>query len=73
MFQYGALAEGLRIQHQHIDGSWSAMEPREPHDPADLDPERDWERGHVYVCSCGETVRVMGPDDVAPEEAAGPA
>lgn len=61
MFQYGVLADGLRIEHQHADGSWSPMEPEDAHDPADRDPEREWERGHVYVCDCGEAIRVMGP------------
>ena len=60
MFQYGALAESLRIEHQHADGSWSVMEPEDAHDPADRDPEREWQRGHVFVCDCGETVRVSG-------------
>ena len=73
MFQYGVLAEGLRIEHQHADGSWSPMEPRDPHDAADYDPERDWEHGRVYECACGETVRVMGPDDRPAGEPAGPA
>jgi hypothetical protein len=64
MFQYGAVVEGLRIEHQHADGSWATMvrEDDEEHaDPADHDPEREWLRGHVYVCrSCGERVRVSG-------------
>jgi hypothetical protein len=58
MFQYGALAEGLRVEHRHGDGSWAVMEEREPHDSADFDPEREWDRGHVYLCSCGEAVRL---------------
>jgi hypothetical protein len=73
MFQYGALAEGLRIEHQHADGSWSPMEPEDAHDPADRDPEREWERGHVYVCDCGEAVRVMGPAESDAGEPAGAA
>lgn len=73
MFQYGALAEGLRIEHQHADGSWSVMEPEEAHDPAQRDPERDWERGHVYVCACGEAVRVMVPGEAGASEPAGAA
>jgi hypothetical protein len=70
MFQYGALAEGLRIEHKHADGSWSVMEPRDPHDSAGFDPEREWDRGHVYVCACGETVRIAEPGGDA--EAGGP-
>ena len=73
MFQYGALGEGLRIEHQHADGSWSPMEPEDAHDPADRDPERDWERGHVYVCDCGEAVRVSGAAEMETGEAAGAA
>ena len=73
MFQYGALAEGLRIEHQHADGSWSVMEPRDPHDPADRDPEREWDRGHVYVCACGETVRVAEPIGAGQDERPGAA
>jgi hypothetical protein len=44
------------------------MEPRDPHDAAELDAERAWDRGHVYVCArCQETVRVTipGEDDGA--------
>lgn len=73
MFQYGALAEGLRVEHQHSDGSWSEMEPAEAHDPADRDPEREWERGHVYVCACGEAVRVMAPGEADASQPAGAA
>jgi hypothetical protein len=68
MFQYGVLAERLQIEHQHADGTWAPMEPRDPHDAAELDAERAWDRGHVYVCArCQETVRVTipGEDDGA--------
>jgi hypothetical protein len=62
MFQYGTVAEGLRIQHQHDDGSWAPMEPRDPHNVAEADPERDWKRGRVYVCTtCEETIRLDEP------------
>ena len=73
MFQYGAVAESLRIEHRHGDGSWAAMERADPHDPAELDPEREWERGHVYVCECGEEIRVMGPGEAAAAEPPGAA
>jgi hypothetical protein len=73
MFQYGALAEGLRIEHQHADGSWSPMDPEEAHDPTEHDPERDWQRGHVFVCDCGETVRLMAPGESAAGEPPGSA
>jgi hypothetical protein len=73
MFQYGVLAERLQIEHQHADGSWSPMEPEDAHDPADRDPERDWERGHVFVCDCGEAVRVSGPAEMETDASAGAA
>ena len=67
MFQYGAVVEGLRIQHEHADGSWATMEPDDAEEHADADdhdPERKWLRGHVYLCrSCGERLRVSGPTD----------
>lgn len=67
MFQYGGLAEALRVEHQHADGSWGVLEPRDAHDPASSDPEREWARGHVYVCPCGEEVRVTVPGEDADE------
>jgi hypothetical protein len=73
MFQYGPITEvELRIQHQHNDGSWSELEPeQEPHDPAQLDPEQEWQRGHVYICSkCQERVRIIGRK-AAPTEGSG--
>ena len=73
MFQYGALVGDVRIEHQHSDGSWSLMEPREPHDPAEYDPEREWQRGHLYVCHCGEAVRVTSPGEADAGDAAGAA
>jgi hypothetical protein len=70
MFQYGQLGNALfQVQHQHSDGSWGTMEPEEQehHDPAEHDPEREWERGHVFICrSCGERVRVTMPEGDAP-------
>ncbi|HEX7347945.1 MAG TPA: hypothetical protein VF253_14245 [Candidatus Limnocylindrales bacterium] len=65
---YGQPSAALfRVEHQHNDGTWSTLEPaeRDPHDSAEYDPERDWGRGHVYVCtSCQERVRVLGPRPV---------
>jgi hypothetical protein len=59
MFQYGILAGGLKVEHQHADGSWETMDPEEVLNPAEFDPERDWSRGHVFVCrTCEETVRI---------------
>ena len=65
MFQYGVSAAGLRIEHRHDDGSSAVMEPRDAHDAAAADPERQWDRGHVYVCACGEEITVSGPDEAA--------
>jgi len=49
----------LRLQHQHADGSWGTLEPIEPHDAAELDPERGWANGRIYACqTCDEKVRV---------------
>ena len=63
MFQYGIVAAGLKVEHQHADGEWVAMEPQDVRDPAETDPERDWNRGHVYVCPrCAESVRVSLPE-----------
>ncbi len=64
MFQYGQLENALfHVEHQHSDGSWGVLVPEgDPHDPAQGDPERDWQKGHVYVCmSCEERVRVSVP------------
>jgi hypothetical protein len=67
MFQYGQLSNTLfQLEHQHSDGTWGKLEPEteaNPHDPAGLDPEQQWQRGHVYVCtSCQERVRVSIPE-----------
>jgi hypothetical protein len=61
MFQLNATARLLHLEHRHNDGSWSPLEPRRsPHDPAELDPERAWASGQIYLCkSCNEEVRVM--------------
>ena len=61
MFQYGPLSEiMLRVQHRHADGTWATLEPQpEANDPAQVDPEQEWQRGHIYICrSCQEQVRV---------------
>ena len=72
MFQYGSVAEGLKVQHRHADGSWVTMEPQDVLDPAELDPEREWNRGHVFVCPrCEESVRITPPADQPEVPAAG--
>jgi hypothetical protein len=70
MFQLGQLGNALRVEHRHSDGSWSTMhaDAGEHHDPAGHDPEREWAKGHVYVCRrCGEEVRISA--DEGQEEA----
>ncbi len=80
MFQYGQLGNALfQIEHQHSDGSWGALDreaDEEHHGSAAHDPERDWSRGHIYVCrSCGERVRVSASkeEERATDAAADPA
>lgn len=72
MFQSGPLSEPLfAVQHQHGDGTWAPMEPEGDHlDPAEHDPERDWLRGHVYICrACKERVRIAAPKSEGSTEA----
>ena len=69
---YGNPAAALfQIEHQHSDGTWSTLEPAgtEVHDAAGSEPERAWDRGHVYICaSCEERVRVIGPANVPDDQ-----
>jgi hypothetical protein len=56
-----------RLQHQHADGSWGTFELREPHSPAELDPERTWRNGRIYACTtCDEKIRVSPVDEEPP-------
>ena len=57
---FGRTAElELRLRHRHSDGTWSALERREPHDAAERDAEREWGTGTIYVCrTCDEQVSV---------------
>jgi hypothetical protein len=56
---YSPLA--LNLMHRHGD-SWTRLEPRKAHDPADVDPERGWTNGTIYACpTCDEQVLVV-PD-----------
>ena len=49
----------LRLSHRHNDGTWSDLEPRPGHDPAERDPEQRWGASQLFVCrSCDEQVRV---------------
>jgi len=41
-------------------------------DPSEVDPERDWNRGHVYICPrCAESVRISASDAQGEAPAAG--
>ena len=49
----------LRLSHRHNDGSWSELEARPGHDPAERDPEHYWGASQLFVCrACDEQVRV---------------
>ena len=68
MFQLPGRVLELEFQHRHSDGTWAEMEavPEEavPEDPAELDPERDWANGQLFVCkACGEQIRVAHAGD----------
>jgi hypothetical protein len=56
---YTRFAElSFELEHRHNDGSWSRLE-RATHDPAQNDPEREWNNTELYACSrCDEQVRV---------------
>ena len=57
----------LRLQHRHADGSWGELAPVEPHDAAELDPEREWANGRIYACTtCDEMVRVKPAEEEPP-------
>jgi len=51
----------FQVQHRHNDGSWGELAPRpEHHDAADVDPEKAWAGGRIYVCTtCDEEVRII--------------
>jgi hypothetical protein len=71
---YGQPAAALfQVEHQHRDGTWSTLQPAttDAHDAAGSDPEREWDRGHVFKCtSCEETVRVTMPRTTSAAERA---
>jgi hypothetical protein len=60
--------ETMKIIHRH-GGDWVEMRPREHHDAADHDPEREWDRGaRIFRCeSCDEEIAVVhregGPEE----------
>jgi hypothetical protein len=60
------VGRSFALQHRHNDGKWERLEQRTHHAPADHDPERDWERGRLFVCpSCEEQVRIVTTDGEA--------
>lgn len=60
--------ETIKIIHRHGPNDWAELHPRDHHDPADHDPERDWDRGaRIYRCeSCDEEIAVV-PREGGPE------
>ena len=64
------IAQELRIEHRHGDGSWSPLEPIH-HDSAAHDAERSWLRRTIFRCTtCDEAVTVTegaADEDGAPE------
>jgi len=61
MFSLGQLAgRGLVVEHRHSDGTWGRLEAEPEHrDPAQHDPERDWQFGRIFRCTrCDEEVRI---------------
>jgi len=76
LYLFGSSEYTFRIQHQHDDGSFGELRPSsEPHDPAALDPEREWSQGRLYRCTiCDEEVRVVEArvvDDIEPQSEIG--
>ena len=74
MFQYGQLSNALFYvaapafrRAVGLDGPEPEPDPEhEPHDAAQLDPEREWQRGHVYVCTIVRGARPRhGPEGAA--------
>jgi hypothetical protein len=60
MFQPQLFDDVLLVEHIHADGTSSPMVvEQQPEDPAELDPERSWATGRIYVCPvCDDRVRV---------------
>ena len=58
------IAQELRLEHRHSDGSWSPMTPNH-HESADHDAERSWLRRRIFRCAtCAEEVAVtVGPEE----------
>jgi hypothetical protein len=61
----------LELEHRHSDGSWGRLE-RAAHDPAERDPEREWNNTELYTCTkCDEQVRVRHTEDPGAESLGG--
>jgi hypothetical protein len=59
------IAQDLRLDHRHDDGTWSPMEPAQ-HGQPEHDAERSWLRGRIFRCTtCNEEVRVNEGGDEA--------
>jgi hypothetical protein len=58
----------FKLMHRHGD-VWVELKPQEPHDAAEVDPERGWLRhGRLFRCrSCDEEVMVV-PSPAEEEE-----
>ncbi len=52
----------VKLMHPHGDQRFP-MEEKEPHDPADLDPERGWVPGaKIFRCTgCDQEIVVVPP------------
>jgi hypothetical protein len=54
-------SELVRVEHNHGNNQWSAME--EVHDAAQIDEERQWSRHRIFRCkTCEEEIRVEVPE-----------
>jgi hypothetical protein len=56
-----------RFEHSHGGNDWHDMtEVSPPHDSAEGDPERAWQKGRVFRCSsCEDEIRVSTADEQA--------
>jgi hypothetical protein len=53
------LSMEFQLRHRHGDGDWAPMR-REPHDPAQTDPERDWANGEIFRCTrCDDQIQIV--------------
>ena len=60
----------FEIEHQHNDGSWSALdEDAGHHDAAAHDPERGWVQRIFRCTDCGEIMRLTSRQGPRPPDA----